>query len=78
MTVHVNVWTVHVHDAPYIEGCQAVLVFRRDLDLGEPHLSVERGLMSRLRIAWMGQTRGRHFGGRWLIRAHLSKEVQIR
>ena len=41
-------------------------------------LSVERGLMSRLRIAWMGQTRGRHFGGRWLIRAHLSKEMHIR
>jgi hypothetical protein len=51
--------------------------FAARLELGEPPV-VERGLMSRLRIARMGQTRDRHFGRRWLIRAHLSKEVQIR
>ena len=76
MTVHVNDKAVHVHDAPHIAGCQAV--FWRDQELGELHLSVERGLMSRLRIAWMGQALARHFGGLWLIKAHLSEEVQIR
>jgi hypothetical protein len=67
-----------VHDAPYIAGCQAVLVFSARLRAWGTHLSVERGLMSRLRIAWMGQTRRRHFGGLGPIRTHLSEEVQIR
>jgi hypothetical protein len=68
-----------VHDAPYIAGCQAVLVFfSARLRAWGTQLSVERGLMSRLRIAWMGQTRRRHFGALGPIRAHLSEEVQIR